>query len=383
MYKSFRANTFKLFFIQTYKYIIPMLYNFISNKLCLSRKVGFVIILLSGCCNLSGQQHPLYSQYLMNYHLINPAIAGSSGIISLDITARKQWLGFTGAPYIYTISGQTRLFKRPSTLKKTTNNTRLLKKRSGKVGLGGYVFNVINGAVEKTGAQFSYAYHIHGIGGRYQLSFGLSGSFYQLSMNKAKIHYLEVETGDVLGSLNNTYIIPDAGVGVYLLSPDLHLGFSANQLFQEYLPYLVDFNLYRNYYIMGGYKFRFLQDTYIEPSVILKINENKINKSNTDGIYKTPKEMRQNTIFGLQSELDINLKAFINKDFWIGMGYRSRGTTMFFTGIKTHEKFMIVYAAGFPFGKDINQYSTGSHELMVSYVIGGPGKRRDQYREYY
>ena len=42
------------------------------------------------------QQLPVYSQYMMNGFLLNPAVAGHEGYTALNITAREQWAGLFG-----------------------------------------------------------------------------------------------------------------------------------------------------------------------------------------------------------------------------------------------------------------------------------------------
>lgn len=44
------------------------------------------------------QQEPLFAQYNNNSYLINPAVAGSKGIHSLQLFHRWQWVAFPGAP---------------------------------------------------------------------------------------------------------------------------------------------------------------------------------------------------------------------------------------------------------------------------------------------
>ena len=63
------------------------------------------------------QQLPLYSQYLYNKFLINPAVAGSDGYTSINLTAREQWVGISRAPQTYSLSIQTRFLKRAHILK--------------------------------------------------------------------------------------------------------------------------------------------------------------------------------------------------------------------------------------------------------------------------
>ena len=75
-------------------------------------KLGFIfLIILFSVIKINAQQLPVYSQYMMNGFLLNPAIAGSDGYTSINLTAREQWLGLDNAPNTQAISFQTRLLR--------------------------------------------------------------------------------------------------------------------------------------------------------------------------------------------------------------------------------------------------------------------------------
>ncbi len=65
------------------------------------------------------------------------------------------------------------MFQNPDQLRKRTKRRR----PSGKIGLGGYLYNDQNGPIGRTGLEFSYAYHL--FVGDGQLSLGMSLSAYQ------------------------------------------------------------------------------------------------------------------------------------------------------------------------------------------------------------
>jgi type IX secretion system PorP/SprF family membrane protein len=44
------------------------------------------------------QQDPLYSQYVLNPLLINPAYSGMTKDLNASVTFRRQWVGFDGSP---------------------------------------------------------------------------------------------------------------------------------------------------------------------------------------------------------------------------------------------------------------------------------------------
>ena len=56
---------------------------------------GIILAIAGFFLSQSGysQQLPVYSQYMMNKFLINPAVAGSEGYTSFNLTAREQWIG--------------------------------------------------------------------------------------------------------------------------------------------------------------------------------------------------------------------------------------------------------------------------------------------------
>ena len=151
------------------------------------------------------QQLPLYSQYMMNKFLINPAVAGSEGYTAFNLTAREQWIGLKYSPKTHAFSAQTRILKN-SFIARGTSVRRNGKSssRSGKVGLGGYVFNDQSGLVNRTGLQLTYAYHISFRRG--QLSFGLSGSFYQFRVDREKIVLYDLND-DLINNFNKLQIL--------------------------------------------------------------------------------------------------------------------------------------------------------------------------------
>lgn len=296
------------------------------------------------------QQVPLYSQYMMNGFLLNPAVAGSEGYTAINLTAREQWLGLKGAPKTHSVSGQTRLLKNSFISKNSSVRRRQkLSSRSGKVGLGGYIFNDQNGQISRSGMQITYAYHIRMR--QRQLSFGLSGMFYQFSIDQSEIRFEEPD--NFYDMANKTTFIPDATTGVYYSDPNLFLGFSAAQLFQSSLRLgergYAEYKMKRHYFLTGGYDFKVNEFLTIEPSFLLKSNEN------------------------LFSQLDINTKLIINDDYWGGISYRTGGALIFMGGLRV-DKFFFGYAFDYTLSS-IMKYSYGSHEFMLAVKFGDNARR--------
>lgn len=317
------------------------------------RKIGFVCLLaflLTGA--LKAQQMPLYSQYMYNMFLINPALAGSDGYTTVNLTARNQWLGYYGAPKTYSVSLQTRILKRSHIIRSTPVRRRVYRPASdGRVGLGGYIFTDKNGLVQRTGTQFTYAYHIWFQ--ETQLSFGLAGTLYQFKVNEDKLDFENPDDPILTGDLRRGVVVPDANFGVYLLNKEYQMGFSVEQLFQSFIKVgnqaYKDFRMLRHYYLYGAYSLPVSYDFSFEPSLLLKTSE----------VWKP--------------QLDINAKFKYKEDLWAGIAYRTSGAIIVNVGAR-YENVHFGYAFDYT-TSSIQKYSFGSHEFVMALKFGDNSRR--------
>jgi len=239
----------------------------------MKRRLMILILVLCGSAGLLAQQTPLYNQYMLNPYLINPAVAGSDGYTTLNLTVRNQWVGFRNAPMTQAFSMQTRLLKRSFIVKTKSPKKRKLKpSRSGRVGLGGMIFNDVNGLMQRTGVNFTYAYHIRIR--ESQLSFGLNGVVYQMKLHDKDLTFYNPNEPLIGTGLQRVLIVPDANFGVYWLGYNYYAGFSVYQLFESYLKIgntaWKDYHMMRHYYLNGGYRFVISNNLEIEPSILVK-----------------------------------------------------------------------------------------------------------------
>jgi type IX secretion system PorP/SprF family membrane protein len=61
------------------------------------------------CLSLKAQQDPLYSQYLNNPFVLNPAYAGLTNNLNLSLNYRTQWAGIEGSPKTANLNGHISL----------------------------------------------------------------------------------------------------------------------------------------------------------------------------------------------------------------------------------------------------------------------------------
>ncbi|MCP4313054.1 MAG: type IX secretion system membrane protein PorP/SprF [Bacteroidetes bacterium] len=316
-------------------------------------KYLLIILPLLLADELKAQQLPLYSQYLMNGFMNNPAMAGYDGYTSFNATYRQQWVGFRDAPKTYSASFQSRLFRK--SYKIVSNPIRrgnmLIPSTKGRVGLGGYIINDLNANVARTGFAFTYAYHI--ILNNQQLSFGLSAKAFQYRINSDKLDF--GEEGDPV--LNHDFVkvafSPDADFGVLFNGVDYFVGFSISNLLQTSVMIgsnqVPDFKTYRHYWLMGGYRFNITRDLELEPGMLLKTTENW----NPQG--------------------DLSLRLYYLSDFWGGLSYRTNNSMIAMVGVR-FDNIFFGYSFDWTFS-DIGNYNYGSHEITISVKLGDNSRR--------
>ena len=308
------------------------------------KKIHIIAILfLIFTAGIKAQQLPLYSQYMFNKFLLNPAVAGSDGYTSINLTAREQWLGIDNSPKTHSLSYQTRILKRSYIIKSTSVKKNVYRPSTGgRVGVGGYVFDDRNGLVSRTGFQLTYAYHIWL--DETQLSFGLSGTAFQFRINDEELTFFDQSEPLLSGDLRKTIFVPDANAGVYLLNNRYHVGFSVAQLFQSYLKVgtagLSDYRMLRHYYLSAGYIFPLQNEFSLEPSILIKTTEE------------------------LLYQIDFNAKLQYKNDYWIGLSFRTAGAVVLLAGIRL-DKFYFGYAFDYTLS-NIMKHSIGSHEFMMA-----------------
>jgi len=314
-------------------------------------KVLIVLILVIGSAAVSMAQDPIYSQYMQNYYLVNPAVAGAEGVTAFNLTAREQWLGYKDAPSTYALSAQTRILKTSF-----RNRSRLIKSKvrrrrpSGKIGLGALVYSDVNGRLHRTGFQGTYAYHIYIRD--VQLSFGLS---LKGSQSLAKV------TSDDLydpETINNPHKFSfDTNFGTLVTTEKFYAGISIANMFQNPINFgggnisSSSLKQLRQYYLISGYRIEpYRSDFAFEPSLLLTMNER------------------------LMFTTDLNVKFYYKQDYSIGMSYRTAGSMIFMAGVK-YQQFYFGYSFDYGF-KDLSTLSNaGSHELMIGMKLGDSARR--------
>lgn len=313
-------------------------------------KVIVTILILTGI-SARAQQLPLFSQYMFNGFLVNPAVAGVDGYTAVTVTAREQWLSMKSAPKTHIVAFQTRLLRKSRVSRNRSVWKRFLSQsRSGRVGLGGYIYNDRNGLIDRTGAQFTYAYHLSMRNN--QLSFGLSANIYQYSIDR-KLLQLENEQDALINNNDLKMYIPDFNFGVYYTSRDYYIGFSAAQLLQSSIQLSNEnssqFRSYRQYSLTAGYSFQINRDMSFIPSVYVKVTNQ------------------------LVPQVDVSGKIYFNEMYYTGLSLRTGGAVIIMGGVNI-EKFSLGLAYDYNLS-GIRKHNHGSFELMAAMKFGDNARR--------
>jgi type IX secretion system PorP/SprF family membrane protein len=305
-----------------------------------NRNLFITLLLLLSGLKLAGQSenketkislaYPVFSQYLQNGLIINPAYAGSREVLSFFLSGRLQWLGIKGAPVLQTISMHS-----------------LLKNERVGLGLSGQFLQY--GFTKSTSIYADYAYHLRL--GKGKLSMGLRAGFDMSNTNYSGI--LLIDPNDpVFNGSDKPYFLPNVGTGLYYYGRSFFLGVAV----PSFLSYVknstgtVRINTFKDFEVLltaGGLvsfspAFRFKPSVFVDYSV-------------------------QNS---RKPRIDLNGNFVIYDFVWIGGSWRT--TEQVAVGIlqlQINPQIMFGYSYDYPVG-NMNTYSKGSHEVILRYEFG-------------
>lgn len=276
------------------------------------------------------QQNPLYTQFMFNPFVINPAITGTHSYYQIWLNSRLQWIGMTDAPVTNTLSIYGPL-------------------QETDMGVGGFVYSDVTGPTSRLGANGAYAYNF-ALNEEFRISMGLTLGFLQFKIDETQIEF-DIFEADHYNT--KSMFLPDASVGVYLYSNFLHVGLSTTQLFNNKINIInldsteVDDafgRLKSHFYLTGGYKYFFNRELAIEPTLIVRA----VSPS-------TP-------------QLDFNVRVIYDNMVWGGISFRTQDAISIVGGYSYENKIFL----GISYDIGVNKLSPsniGSFEAIVGYVF--------------
>lgn len=288
------------------------------------RHIALALCLMSGA-QVMAQQVPMYTQYMLNDYVVNPAIAGTRDYFDGKYTHRNQWVGIEDAPRTSVLSVNGPL--------KTRN-----------MGMGGLFINDRNGHVTNRGFYVSYSY-VAKLSEEAKISFGLNMGGLNYIFDGTKI-ILEDAGDEVMSQGVQSSTVPDATFGFHLYGKKFFVGTSVHHLFNNKLKFFSsgingDGRLTRHVFFTGGYNIlpEGSKFTY-HPYMLVK--------------FASP----------VPVQYDLGIKASYDDKAWLGAAYRSEEAFSVLFGVTFLDNLSLGYSYDF-MTSDLKNYSRGSHEIML------------------
>lgn len=281
-------------------------------------------MLLSGWMSFA-QQDAQYTQYMYNTINVNPAYAGSRGVMSFFGLHRTQWVGLDGAPVTNAFSMNTPI--------QFTN-----------LGLGlSFVNDRIGPTTENTiSADVSYSIQTSET---YKLSFGVKATGNLFNLDVTKLTYQNAND-PLLQNLNNNFSM-NIGAGAYLHSDKSYLGLSVPNFFETKRYNDNDVAVYKermNFYLIGGYVFDLSPNLKFKPAFLSKVVE------------------------GAPFQLDVSGNFLINDKFTLGAAWRWGAAMSAMAGFQITDGLFVGYGYDLETTKLAN-YNSGSHEVFLRFEL--------------
>jgi len=294
------------------------------------------IILLTLSLNAFAQQEAMYSQYMFNTLVLNPAYAGSRETVSFVGLYRDQWVNIKGAPKTATFSVDLPLSK-------------------SRIGLGLMVINDRIGIFNTTSVYASYAFRI--IMKKSVLALGLQVGFSKYLADFQDVKLNPDNTYDAAYASRLNAIKPNFGAGIFFNTEKFYAGLSMPTLINKQIINAnlsssdVTFKQFDHIFLTTGYVFDLGPSFKLKPSLLIK--------------YAS----------GSPLEMDINVNAWFFDIFAIGASYRTGDSFIGMIEFKPWKQLHIGYAYDYTV-TDLGKYNTGTHEIMLRYEIGSSKSKR-------
>ncbi len=295
------------------------------------RKIVLLFLTLITIGELTAQQDAQYTQYMYNTVSVNPAYAGSRGVLSVTGLHRSQWIGLDGAPNTQTLNVHSPI--------------------TGRVGLGLSIVNdeIGNGTNQDTyfDGVFSYTIPTSNTG---KLSFGIKAGGHLLNIDFNKLVNYNNEANAIAGNGIDKRFAPNFGAGIYYHTDTFYVGLSVpNFLKTEHFDdaasagsFLAEERL--NFYFITGYVFDINPGLKLKPAALAK------------------------AVSGAPLQIDISANALVNERFTLGVAYRWDAALSALFAFQITDQLML----GLAYDREITElgntsFNDGSFEIMLRY----------------
>ena len=293
-------------------------------------KVIYTIMMLLIATAVTAQHQAMFTQYMFNTTAINPAAVGSHETLSLTLLGRQQWVGIDGAP-----STQTMALHAPLNQDKLAAGLLVMRDKIGVTsqtvvfGQGAYRILFPN-ATLSMGLQVGFSAY--------------ASDFLQLDPNNP------ASDPSINSNVSNSFL-PNLGGGLYYYTKRFYAGISSPLLLNNFVDDQIAGDISidnsrpdieRHYFGMMGYVFDISPSVKFRPSTLIKL------------------------VDGAPLEFDINANFLFDEVLWLGVSYRSFDSVSGLIELQVGNQLKLGYAYDYTIS-DLNQFTSGTHEIMINY----------------
>lgn len=272
------------------------------------------------------QQDQMYSMYMYNQLLINPAYAGSLPQNQAVGLFRRQWVNFPGSPSTATVSVQGRIGEK-------------------NMGWGFNAFNDNLGIIHNTGANGVYSYSINLK--KSKLAFGLQAGVRNFTASLTDSKLSSNNEFDQAFDNNISHWSFNFGTGIFYYSENWFVSLGVphlrtHRLSDKDLNTPDEARLNNHYFLNGAYILEINDQIKVKPSMLVK------------------------AVSGAPMQADLNVNAYYHDSYGIGLSYRTGETFLIMSEIKISNNFQTAIAYDIAIGK-VRRSLGGSFEIMLKY----------------
>ncbi|MCC9074449.1 type IX secretion system membrane protein PorP/SprF [Flavobacterium sp. F-65] len=294
-------------------------------------KLGVILLILFIYNTTWAQRESQFTQYMYNTTSINPAYAGSRGVMSIFGTHRNQWVGLDGAPITNVVSINAPI-------------------EYSNIGLGASIINDKIGPMTENSISADFSYTIN-TSDEYKLSFGLKATANLLNVDFTKLSVYDPSDPRFQGNIDNKFS-PNIGAGVYWHSDVSYVGLSVPKMLEtSYYDKSADNTASSfvvkermSYYLMAGYVFDLDYNLKFKPSMLTKI------------------------VRGTPLQMDLSANFIFDEVFTAGIAYRWSAAISGMVAFQVSDNLSIGYSYDAETTKLAN-YNSGSHEIFFRYEL--------------
>jgi type IX secretion system PorP/SprF family membrane protein len=257
---------------------------------------------------------------MFNNLCVNPAYAGSTGLISTSLISRHQWVGIDGAPQTQSLSVHAPLKKQ--------------------LGIGVNIIRDQAGPLNNILIQANCSYHLN-LNDKSKLYFGLMTGLNSLNAKLTEV--VDINFEDLTFQQNLNSFRPVFGTGLYFSHPNAYAGFSIPDIVETtFSDAINEFKHKRHFYLIGGYLLNVGDMMKLRPTAMLRYVDNS------------------------PIAAEVTMSLIYNDFLWFGIMYRHSGSAGALVAVQINPEIRVGYAYDYSLNS-LKGHQGGSHEIMLNY----------------